>query len=98
MWVAVLILNILGFNWMSRFLSGRVAGGLGVMALWVSIWAELIWCVSSGNFLISVFSIPCIIFSWIPGIVLLIIWIVDLVKIGTGNWRCADGTSLVQRK
>jgi len=98
MWVAVLVLNILGFNWMSRFLSGRVAGGLGIMALWGSIWAELIWCFSSGQVFISIFSIPCIIFSWIPSIILVIIWIVDLVKIGTGKWRRADGTYLVQQK
>jgi len=98
MWVAVLVLNILGFNWMSRFLSGRVIGGLGVMALWVSIWAELIWCFSSGQIHISMFSIHCIIFSWIPSIILTIIWIVDLVKIGTGNWRCADGSYLFHQK
>ncbi|GHT57376.1 hypothetical protein FACS1894109_09270 [Spirochaetia bacterium] len=77
LWTAVLVLNILGFNWVSRFITGHI--GTGILVLLLDI-------ISLGTLEIGI---------GIAGILVgLIIWIVDLVKIGGKKWQMADGTYL----
>jgi hypothetical protein len=77
LWVAVLVCNILGLNWISRFITGHVGTGILILLLDIITLATL--AIGVGIIL---------------GIVGLIIWIVDLVKIGTKKWQMADGTYL----
>jgi hypothetical protein len=71
LWTAVLVLNILGLNWISRFITGHV--GTGILVLLLDI--------------IS-FVFPVLLVAG------LVIWIIDLVKIGTKKWQMSDGTYL----
>jgi hypothetical protein len=78
LWVAVLVCNIFGLNWISRFITGHV--GTGILVLLLDIVAAATLVIGIGIVL---------------GIIAFIIWIVDLVKIGTKKWQMADGTYLV---
>ena len=73
MWTAVLVLNILGLNWLSRFLTGHI--GTGILILFLDI--------------ISVLTLAIYI-GWIGIIIGFIIWIVDIVTIGSGKWVWGD--------
>jgi hypothetical protein len=77
LWVAVLVCNIIGLNWISRFITGHV--GTGILVLLLDI--------------VTAATLPLGV-GIIPGIACLIIWIADLVKIGTKKWQMADGTFL----
>ena len=78
LWTAVLVCNILGFNWISRFITGHIGTGILVLLLDIVTVATL----SAG-------------LGWVLSVVCLIIYVVDLVKIGTKKWQIADGTCLV---
>jgi hypothetical protein len=71
LWTAVLVLNIFGLNWISRFITGHI--GTGILVLVIDIVS---------------FFFPVL---FVAG---LIIWIFDLVAIGTKKWKTKDGTYL----
>jgi hypothetical protein len=73
MWVAVLVCNIIGLNFVSRFITGHI--GTGILVLLLDIVSLTTLSVGIG---------------WIGIIVGLIIWIIDLVTIGSGKWKCGD--------
>jgi hypothetical protein len=77
-WIAVLVLNILGLNWVSRFITGHVGTGILVLVLYIVAVAT-----------------AYIGFGLILGIGLLVIWILDLVTIGTKKWKTKDGVYLM---
>jgi hypothetical protein len=77
LWTAVLICNIFGLNWISRFITGHAFTGVLVFLL------DIITIVT--------FSIGIGVILSVAG---LVIWIVDLVKIGTRKWQMKDGTYL----
>jgi serine/threonine-protein kinase len=76
-WVAVLVLNIIGLNWISRFITGHVFTGIMVLLLDI----------------ITIATLPIDI-GGIGLIIGLVIWIMDLVKIGTKKWQTSDGIYL----
>ncbi|GMO49066.1 MAG: hypothetical protein Pg6C_11730 [Treponemataceae bacterium] len=77
LWTAVLVLNILGLNWVSRFITGHI--GTGILILLLDIVT------------IATISIGIGVILLLAG---LVIWIIDLVKIGTKKWQMSDGTYL----
>jgi serine/threonine protein kinase len=76
-WTAVLVLNIIGLNWVSRFITGHTFTGIMVLLLNIIT--------------IATFSIAI---GWIGCVVGIVIWIVDLVTIGSKKWRTSDGIYL----
>jgi pSer/pThr/pTyr-binding forkhead associated (FHA) protein/TM2 domain-containing membrane protein YozV len=76
-WIAVLVLNIIGLNCISRFITGHVF--TGIMILLLDIITIATWSIGIG---------------WMLCIVGFIIWIIDLVKIGTKKWKTSDGIYL----
>jgi RNA polymerase subunit RPABC4/transcription elongation factor Spt4 len=76
-WTAVLVLNIIGLNWISRFITGHIVTGIMVLLLDIITIATL-----------------SIAIGWIGSVVCIVIWIVDLVKIGQKKWRTSDGIYL----
>jgi serine/threonine-protein kinase len=76
-WIVVLVLTILGLNWISRFITGHIFTGIMVLLLNIIT--------------ISTLSIGI---GWIGFIVGMVIWITDLVKIGTKKWKTSDGIYL----
>jgi hypothetical protein len=106
LWAAVLVCNILGLNWISRFITGHV--GTGILVLLLHFAAIVVFYTGLGVaagiaslglwmiFLLDAAAIATLAvgIGIILGIVYFIIWIVDLVKIGTKKWQMADGTYL----
>jgi TM2 domain-containing membrane protein YozV len=78
LWTAVLVCNILGLNWVSRFMTGHI--GIGILVLLLNIVTVATLSVGIG---------------WVLSVVCLIIYVIDLVKIGTKKWQTADGSYLV---
>jgi serine/threonine-protein kinase len=76
-WTVVLILNIIGLNCISRFITGHIFTGIMILLL------DII-TISSWSFGIG----------WVLGVVGIIIWIIDLVKISTKKWQTSDGIYL----
>jgi pSer/pThr/pTyr-binding forkhead associated (FHA) protein len=76
-WTAVLVLNIIGLNWISRFITGHIFTGIMVLLLDI----------------MTIVTLPVGI-GGIGLIVGIVIWIADLVKIGTKKWRTSDGIYL----
>jgi hypothetical protein len=80
MWKAVLVCNIIGLNWISRFITGHIGTGIFVFVLDI-FFVRFFINISNNN--ISIALMPQLILAGI-------IWIVDLVTIGTGKWRWGD--------
>jgi RNA polymerase subunit RPABC4/transcription elongation factor Spt4 len=76
-WVAVLVLNIIRLNWISRLITGHIF--TGIMLLLLDI-------ISVATLFIGI--------GWIGIIAGTVIWIVDLVKIGTKKWQTSNGIYL----
>jgi hypothetical protein len=79
LWTAVLIFNIIGLNWVSRFITGHIVTGILVLLIDIASLATLASIGETGLIIL---------------IIGLIIWVVDLIRIGSGKWLCSDGTFL----
>jgi serine/threonine protein kinase len=77
-WVAVLVLNIIGLNWISRLITGHIFTGIMLLLLEI---------LSVATLFIGI--------GWIGIIAGTVIWIVDLVKIGTKKWQTSGGIYLL---
>ncbi|GMO50689.1 MAG: hypothetical protein Pg6C_14800 [Treponemataceae bacterium] len=84
LWKVILVLNILGLNWFSRFITGHIGTGILVLLLDIVTVFAVVCAVDTGN----------IVPFWILLVAGSIIWIIDLVKICTKTWQMSDGTYL----
>jgi hypothetical protein len=75
----VLVCNIIGLNFVSRFITGHVGTGLLVLLLDI--------------FSLATLSIGI---GWIGIIAGIVIWIIDLIKVGTDKWQTYDGEYLTE--
>jgi serine/threonine-protein kinase len=78
---AVFVLNLIGLNWISRFITGHIGTGILVLFLYI---------------MISFVTLEKFINGWIGILIYCIIWIVDLITVCTNKWRTGDGKILTK--